>query len=178
MSWWRRTGLRPVALVLAALVAFGGCGSTYAGSTVAQQVQSWTRTSPDPKFAQAVSTLQGDFRRVAAAQATDATDLGTLRTVCDVLVTDALGANQNLPTPDGDLTDVLSHAYGSAAGAGEDCFCADGGRPCPRGVSSNPSQRPGLLARSARERVVAERDLIEAEARVDQLTVQTGGPGS
>ncbi len=170
-----RTVLVPVALLIAAVGSLGGCGNTYAGSTVAQQVKSWIQTSPDPKFSQAVSTIEGDFHRVTEAQSQMASDLKLLRTECDVLVTDALSANQNLPTPDAQLTDVLSSAYGSAATAGQNCFCAAGGRPCPPGASGNPSDRPVLLERSATERATSERALIEAQARVDQQIEQAQG---
>lgn len=173
-----RTVLVPVAILLGALVSLGGCGNTYAGSTVAQQVKSWTQTSPDPKFSQAVSTIQGDFHRVTGAQAQTGSEPKLLRTECDVLVTDALSANQNLPTPDAQLTGLLSRAYGSAAIAGQNCFCAAGGRPCPPGVSGSPAERPVLLERFATESATSERALIEAQARVDQMIEQAQGSGS
>jgi hypothetical protein len=149
------------------MFAMFGCGSEYAGANVAQQVQSWVKNSPDPKFAAAVSTLRGDMRRVTEAGGSN----GALRTDCDVLVVDALSANQNLPTPDSQLTEVLSQAYNSAANAGRDCLCAGGGHICPSGVHG----RANLLRLSAVEQSTAERGLIKAEARVDLLAVEAGG---
>jgi hypothetical protein len=159
------------ALVTVPLV-LAGCGTQYAGSTVAQQVESWATTSPDPTFASAVSTLKGDLRHVAEAQTSS--DAALLRTDCDVLVTDALSANQNLPTPDSQLTDVLSSAYASAVSAGQDCFCAAGGRPCRRGPTSSGS----LLKRAAQENSRAERGFIEAQARVDTFRMLAKDSGS
>ena len=85
---------------------------------------------------------------------------GPLRTDCDVLVTDALVANQNLPSPDPTLTDLLGTAY-SVAG--------DAGHRLPHGRRGTAGQR----ARSAAERTAAHRDLIKALARFDAVT--TGG---
>ncbi len=153
---------------LGLMLVLGACGSPYTGSTVGQQVESWATTSPDPKFATAVSTLRADMRRIANAQSSHE---AILRTDCDVLVTDALSANQNLPTPDSQLTNVLSRAYSSAANAGKDCLCAAGGHACAVGSPGEAS----LLRRSTAERSAAERGFIKAEARVDFLAVTSGG---
>ena len=155
--------------VVAMPVVLAGCGSQYAGSTVGQQVESWATTSPDPKFAAAMSTLQGDLNRIAKTQS--ASDAAALRTDCEVLVTDALSANQNLPTPDTELTDVLSKAYTAAAGAGRDCLCAAGSQPCPAGAHG----KADLLATSDAESAAALRGFIAAEARVDLLLAMSGG---
>lgn len=154
--------------VVLSAVVLAACGSQYAGSTVGQQVQSWASTSPDPQFSAAMSMLQGDLRRVAFARATG--DDAALLTDCDVLVTDALSANQNLPTPDGQLTNVLSRAYAAAASAGKICLCAAGAHTCP--AHDHASKR--LFEQSAQERAAAERGFIKAEARVDLLTILSG----
>ena len=152
-----------VASAAACVLALAACGSQYPGATVAEQVRSWTNSSPDPKFPEAVSELDRDLRGASVAQ-----NLGNealLRTECDVLVTDALSANQNLPTPDGQLTTLLSRAYTSAVDAGQDCFCAGGGRPCPQGKTTTNV----LLEHFHDERADTQRWLIEAQARVDTL---------
>ena len=128
-------------LVLAA------CGSQYSGSTLSEQVTSWASTTG---FSAAVSTVQGDIRRIDALPEPS----GALKTDCDVLVTDTLSANENLPTPDQTLTNLLSTAYAVAGSAGHDCF-SGGAR---------------LLARSATARVTARRDLIKSLARYDAVT--------
>lgn len=137
-------------------------------------MQSWATSSPDPKFAAALSTLRGDISRTREAESSH--DQGALRTACDVLVTDALSANQNLPAPDSNLTNLLSNAYTSAADAGKDCLCAAGGGGCRSGAHASA----GLLDRSAAESSAAERGFIAAEARFDYLTTLSGnaaGPG-
>jgi len=132
-------------LVLAA------CGSTFPGNTLAEQVSGWAKTTG---FSAQVSTVQGDLRRIAVAGQSP----GSVRTVCDVLETDVLAANQNLPTPDHALTTFLSDAYSAAGTAGRDCFSSAGG-----------STR--LTAAALAQRTTARRDLIKALARYDSLTV-------
>lgn len=131
-------------LVLAA------CGSTFSGTTLAQQVTSWSTTSG---FSASVGTLQGDIRRIDAARS----DPAALSTDCNLLVIDALSANQNLPTPDQTLTNLLSAAYSVAGAAGHDCL-------------SGARDGAADLARSATERTEARRDLIKALARFDSVT--------
>lgn len=139
-------------------LALAACGSTFSGSTVGQQVSAWAKTTG---FAAQVGTIQGDLRRIGDAPGQGA---GSLRTACDVLVTDTLTANQNLPSPDQMLTVSLSAAYTAAATAGRDCFSGAGGSP-------------RLLALSVTARTTARRDLIKALARYDTVTVGVaGGP--
>jgi hypothetical protein len=127
------------------------CGTTYAGSTLSQQVTSWATSTG---FSAGVSTIQGDIRRIDA-DLRDTQTAALLKADCDVLVNDALMANQNLPTPDQTLTDLLSTAYSVAGEAGHDCLAGEGSR---------------LLAHSATERLTARRDLIKALARFDSVT--------
>jgi hypothetical protein len=79
-----------------------------------------------------------------------------VRTDCDVLVNDALGANQNLPTPDDVLTRILSSAYEAASAAGRHCLSGAGGDR-------------GLLARSRAELATAESGYVKAQARLDAV---------
>jgi len=152
-----------VASAAACVLTLAACGSQYPGATVAEQVRSWTNSSPDPKFSEAVSEIDRDLRGASEAQ-----QLGNealLRTECDVLVTDSLSANQNLPAPDAQLTSLLTSAYTSAVDAGQDCFCAGGGRPCPKGQTTTSV----LVERFYEERSETHRWLIEAQARVDMF---------
>jgi hypothetical protein len=131
-------------LVLAA------CGSTYSGRTLSAQVTSWAKTAG---FSASVSELQGDLRQVDAV----ADHPAAMSTYCTVLVTDALTANGNLPTPDQTLTNLLSTAYSVAGDAGHDC-------------ASGAGSGSKLLTRSAAERSTARMDLIKALARFDAVT--------
>ena len=141
------------ALVLIAGVALTACGSPYPGSTLGAQVQSWVHTTG---FSASLRTLRGDGTHVRELMAGH--DVKALRTDCDALVDDALGANQNLPTPDTTLSTILAHAYSSAAAAGRDCLAGAGGSAGP-------------LARAVTELAAADSGYIKAEARIDDLDI-------
>jgi len=150
----------PPAVALAAgLLAVAGCAATpYPGATLGQQVGSWASSTD---FAASLQTLRADARRVARLEA--AGDPAALRTGCDVLVNDALSANQNLPTPDGTLTTVLTAAYQAAAA---------GGRACAEGAGG-----PAARARVRGELAAAAADYVAAQARMDDLGA-TGAGGT
>jgi hypothetical protein len=132
-------------LVLAA------CGTSFSGSTLAQQVSNWASSS-SPTLSASMSAIQGDIRRIDAVPSDPPKPSPA---DCDLLVTDALNANENLPSPDQTLTDLLSKAYTDAG---------DGGHDCISGASARQ------LRRSTTERAAARRDLIEALARFDAVT--------
>ena len=134
------------AAALGAGLALAGCGGT--SGTPAQQVRAWVATTGWPA---SLRQLEGDLAKVTAIG--PATSGPARRTICDVLVTDALSANQQLPTPDSRFTSLLSSAYTGAVTAGHHCF--DGGA----GLAGSPAE-----ARSA------ARTLLEADARYDELT--------
>jgi hypothetical protein len=135
---------------LLAPVALSGCGSP--STTVGQQVRAWAQSSG---WEGSVSQLRGDLDRVPGLSAQGP---GARRTVCDVLVTDALAANQQLPTPDRTLTQLLSEAYGAAANAGRECF--SGSVP---------------LSRATAGAAAAATMLVRAQARFDSLTSSLAG---
>jgi hypothetical protein len=137
-------------------MVLAACGSPFPGTTLKQQVRSWAQSTG---FATTVDTLQSDARRVAMVEA--GRDPGALRTDCDVLVNDALGANQNLPSPDEQLTMLLSAAYTSAADAGHQCLRAAGGDA-------------GALARASSDLAAAQSGYIRAQARIDALGAGQG----
>jgi len=130
--------------------ALSSCGNPYAGATLGQQVQSWMRST---SFASGLRTLQADGRRIPEVEVEH--DPAAVRTACDVLVTDALSANQNLPSPDAMLNTILAAAYGHAAAAGRQCLDSAGGGA-------------GLL-RAAADLAAADRGYVAAEARLDDI---------
>ncbi|MGH9016723.1 MAG: hypothetical protein ACRDY1_03155 [Acidimicrobiales bacterium] len=130
-------------------ILLAACGSSVSGSTLAAQVAHWA-TGASPTLAASVSAIQGDIRRIDGV----GRDAGALPADCDLLVTDVLNANQNLPSPDEKLTGLLSAAYVTAGAAGHHC------------LSTSAAAR----SRSATERAQARRDLIRALARYDYVT--------
>jgi len=123
----------------------GACGGPPA--TVSQQLRSWAAGAGWPAN---VRTVSGDL---AGLPAVGSDSPGARRTFCDVLVTDALSANEQLPTPDGELTSLLSQGYTAAAAAGRACFAGS-------------AEVPGAVSQGRR----AASALVRAEARYDALT--------
>lgn len=151
------TGRLAVTVVVAlGAGVLGACGP---GGSLAQQVREWATSSG---WQASVSELRGDLGRLPAITSESA---GVRRTACDVLVTDALNANEQLPTPDQALTSLLSKAYSAAADAGRHCY--SGGPE----VSAVPA-----------EQQAAARALVQAQARYDELTstlhAGRGAPGT
>ena len=148
------------AVLLAAGLVLASCGSPYSGSTLGQQVTSWARSTG---LAGSLSALRSDATRIKVVEARGAP--AAVRTDCDVLVNDALSANQNLPAPDDPLTHILSAAYSAAAVAGKQCVEGAGGSR-------------GLSARSAAELATAASGYVRAEARLDALGATASGSSS
>jgi hypothetical protein len=98
--------------------------------------------------------LRTDARRIATIEARH--DVQALHTDCDVLVDDALGANQNLPTPDATLSGILSKAYAAAAQAGRRC-------------ASARSDDLAALAAAHADLGRAATGYVRAEARIDAV---------
>jgi hypothetical protein len=131
-------------VVLPAAVVLCACGS--GPSSPSQQVRSWGSATG---FTTTLRQLRGDLQRVASLSGAAA---GQRRTVCDVLVTDALAANEQLPAPDRALTALLAEAYSTAGSSGHACF------------SGASEAAADVDARSAL------RLLVQAEARYDAVT--------
>lgn len=146
------------AVLFGATLVLASCGSPFPGRTLGQQVHSWATAAG---LSGSLSALRADARRIAMVEARH--DPAGVRTDCDVLVNDALSANQNLPSPDATLSAVLSAAYVSAAAAG---------RHCLSGASGNAA----LLGSSRAELAAAESGYVKAEARLDALGAT--GPGA
>jgi hypothetical protein len=153
-------GALVLVLALVAGLALVACGGPYPGKTLGEQVQSWARMNG---LSGTLDTLGGDARRIAEVEGRH--DPTVLRTDCDVLVNDALGANQNLPTPDDRLTQILSAAYSAASAAGRNCLTGAGGDHA-------------LLARSAAELATASSGYVKAQARLDDLGATGSGSSS
>jgi hypothetical protein len=81
---------------------------------------------------------------------------GAVHAACGTLVDDAEMANTELPSPDPQVTDLLSQAYGLEGTAGNQCFDAG-------------ATNKGLLAESARNTVKAEALYNEALQRIRQI---------
>jgi hypothetical protein len=101
-------------------------------------------------FGEDIGTLVADNARIAKVVPNGA---GAVHAACGTLVTDAEMANTELPSPDPDVTDLLSKAYGLEGTAGNECY--DSG-----------STNKQLLAESARNAIKAEALYNEALQRI------------
>jgi hypothetical protein len=144
-----RVGLAAVMAGVAASV-LGGC-SSYAGSTLGEQVASWASTTD---IRAQVATVRADAQRVGADEAHH--DPAAVRTDCVVLSDDTRGAHQLLPSPDAGLSASLDAALGTEQSAAADCYRAASGGT--------------LLARSDGERSRADAALAAALAQLVTLT--------
>ena len=146
-------GAGVVAIGVLGFIAYGGTGRS---GTPAQNLRAWIA---DTGFGQSVGTVVGDAARVRVA--VDAhKGSGVLHTDCGVLLTDAQSANGELPTPNGELTDLLSSAYALAYDAGNDCYNSGG-------------TNHKLLVQATKERIQAEAKLQQAVNLADRLTGTT-----
>lgn len=78
---------------------------------------------------------------------------GAVHAACGTLVTDAEKANTELPSPDPEVTDLLTKAYGLEGTAGNECYDAG-------------STNKLLLARAQRHAIKAEALYNEALQRI------------
>ncbi len=97
-------------------------------------------------FGEDIGTLLADNARVPKDVANGT---GAVHAACGTLLNDAEMANTNLPSPDPDVTDLLTQAYGLEGTAANDCYNA--------GATNKK-----LLTQS-------EHDAIKAEALYDQV---------
>ncbi len=146
-------------VVAAAVVIVGiGVGAYFAygqtnhsGSPTAQ-LRSWVDGTD---LGQSIGMVMGDAARVQVALEQHKA-VGVVHTVCGVLLTDAQSANGELPTPDTELTNLLSSGYALAYDAGGDCYDSGG-------------TNRALVAKALRERIKAEAKLTQALDLVDRL---------
>jgi hypothetical protein len=164
----RQWGVVAASLVVLAVgvAAYFAYGQTRNSGSPTAQVRSWAAGTT---LGQSIGTVMGDAARVRAAF--DAhRGTGVLHTDCGVLLADAQSANGSLPSPNHQLTDLLSSGYALAYDAGTDCY------------NSNGTDRT-LIERATRERIEAEAKLQQALNLVDRLlgltlsTTTTTQPG-
>jgi hypothetical protein len=115
---WLAIGLAVV--VAAGIVAFVSYGHRGPSGTEAQQLQSWVSSS---QLGQDIGTLQDDGKNVTRALR-DHKNATSVRTICAAMANDAQTFNQQLPSPDASVTQLLARAYGLAYDAAEACYRA------------------------------------------------------
>jgi hypothetical protein len=141
------------AAALAMPVVLAACAGAEQTGTPAHRVSTWVSGAG---AGAAIGAIQADNTSVDRALAAHSS-IGVVRTVCALLANDASAGNNNLPTPDTQLTTALENAYQVEYSAGNDCYS---------GASGNAS----LLRRSANERRQGAADLVKAVERITAVT--------
>jgi hypothetical protein len=148
-----RTRLGTLGMLVAIAALFAGCTPADEVGSAGHRVGTWVQST---QMGQSVGSVLDDAARVTWAVSTHQ-DIGVIHTVCAVLLDDTEAANDNLPSPDQELTNLLSNAYGVEGSAANNCYDAGTGNAA-------------LQAKSARERAAARVGLRRALARVAALT--------
>jgi len=131
-----------------------GCSSGRTPATLAGQVEAWSSST---SFGNGIGVLEADSANVQTVLA-DHDGAKELQTVCLIFGDDARTANENLPTPDQQLTDELAAGYSDDADAASDCYA---------GAAGSRSR----LDRSAQER---DRAAVALGAALSRMQVITG----
>ena len=144
-------------LVLASGLALTSCAGADQRGTAAHRISVWVKGTG---LGQDIGTLVADNARVPKVVPNGT---GAVHAACSTLVTDAEMANQELPSPDPVVTDLLTRAYGLEGAAGNQCYDAG-------------SSDTTLLAKSRRNAIKAEAlyaQVLERIRQIDGKTVAT-----
>jgi hypothetical protein len=140
------------------LVLMTGCALTLTSCAGAdQQGSSAHRMSvwvSGTSFGQDIGTLVADNARIPKDVPNGT---GAMHAACSTLLNDAEMANTNLPSPDPDVTALLTKAYGLEGTAANQCYDAG-------------ATNKGLLAQSERNTIKAEALYQEALQRIRVIT--------
>ena len=139
-----------VALVVVAGVGTASCAGEDQIGTSAHRMSAWVKGTG---FGEDIGTLVADNARVPEDVKNGT---GAVHAACGTLEDDADTANDELPTPDYQVTDWLSTAYGLEGAAATECYSAG-------------STNKKLLAQSARNAKKAEALISRALIRIQSI---------
>ena len=141
-------------LLLTSAVALTSCAGADQQGSAAHRLSVWVKGTG---LGQDIGTLVADNARVPKVVPNGS---GAVHAACGTLVTDAEMANGELPSPDPEVTDLLTQAYGLEGTAGNQCYDAG-------------STDVTLLAKSARNAIRAEALYVQALQRIRQIDGKT-----
>jgi hypothetical protein len=142
-----RLVLASLALTSATAVTLTSCAGEDQRGSPAHRMSVWVSGT---NLGEDIGTLVADNARIAKVVPNGS---GAVHAACGTLVTDAEMANTELPSPDPEVTDLLTKAYGLEGTAGNECYDAG-------------STNKKLLAESARNAIKAEALSSEALQRI------------
>jgi hypothetical protein len=142
-----RLVLASLALTSATAVTLTSCAGEDQRGSPAHRMSVWVNGT---NFGQDIGTLVADNARIAKVVPNGT---GAVHAACGTLVTDAEMANTELPSPDPEVTGLLTKAYGLEGTVGNECYDAG-------------STNKKLLAEAARNAIKAEALYNEALQRI------------
>lgn len=107
-----------VAVALAGAVTLTSCAGQDQMGSPAHRLSVWVSGT---NFGEDIGTLVADNARIPKVVPNGS---GAVHAACATLVTDAEMANTELPSPDPEVTDLLTKAYGLEGTAGNQCYDA------------------------------------------------------
>jgi hypothetical protein len=155
-----------LAVSVAVAVTLSSCAGEDQRGSPAHRMSEWVSGT---SFGEDIATLIADNARIPKAVANGS---GAVHADCGTLLTDAEMANTELPSPDAQVTDQLTKAYGLEGTAANECYDAG-------------STNKQLLAESARNAIKAEalyNDVLQRirviDGKVPVTTTTAGNTGN
>jgi hypothetical protein len=142
-----RLVLASLAFTTATAMTLTSCAGQDQIGSPAHRMSVWVNGT---NFGADIASLVADNARIAKVVPNGS---GAVHAACGTIVTDAEMANTELPSPDPDVTDLLTKAYGLEGTVGNECYAAG-------------STNKKLLAESERNAIKAEALYNEALQRI------------
>ncbi|MGA2472430.1 MAG: hypothetical protein ABSG39_02900 [Acidimicrobiales bacterium] len=146
----RRFLVTSVVLMLGSALTLTSCAGADQQGDAAHRMSVWVSGT---SLGADIGTLIADNARVPKVAPNGS---GALHAACSTLLNDAEMANTELPSPDPDVTDLLTQAYGLEGTAANDCYDAGGAHT-------------KLLTESVRDSIKAEALYNEVLQRIRQI---------
>jgi hypothetical protein len=146
----RRSLVAFLLLMTGSAVALTSCAGADQQGSPAHRMSVWVTGTG---FGEQIGTLIADNARVARDVPNGT---GAVHAACSTIVNDADMANSSLPSPDPEVTDLLTQAYGLEGVAGNQCFDA--------GATDQK-----VLAQSRRNSIRAEALYAQVLERIRQI---------
>ena len=150
----RRSLVTSLVLMTGCALTLSSCAGADQQGSAAHRVSVWVTGTT---LGQDIGTLQADNARVPKDVANGT---GAVHAACGTLLNDAEMANTNLPSPDPDVTALLTQAYGLEGTAANQCYDA--------GATNTK-----LLAQSGHNAIKAEALFNQALQRIRQIDGRT-----
>lgn len=153
----RRVLVASLVLMIGCALTLTSCAGADQEGSAAHRMSVWVSGT---SLGEDIGTLVADNARVPKDVANGT---GAVHAACGTLLNDAEMANSNLPSPDPDVTDLLTNAYNDEGTAANQCYDA-----------GTTNQK--LLAQSERNTIKAEalyQQVLQRIRQIDGRTVST-----